>query len=74
MSESEAPGKKDPVPTTMPVAPPGRIPPTAGDESTTWLVSARQIWFPLPAQDPQMAPVGVRLALALPRASGPRRR
>ncbi len=46
MLVSEAPEKKLPVPTTIPVAPPARIPPTAGDESTTWLVSARQIWFP----------------------------
>ena len=43
---SEAPGKNAPVPTTMPVAPPARKPPTAGDESTTWSVSARQIWLP----------------------------
>ena len=40
------PGRTPPVPTTMPVAPPARNPPTAGDESTTWLVSARQIWLP----------------------------
>ena len=39
VSESEAPPKYDPVPTTIPVAPPARNPPTAGDGWTVWLVS-----------------------------------
>jgi len=43
---SGAPGKKLPVPKTMPVPPPARKLPTAVDESTVWLVSYEQIRFP----------------------------
>ena len=39
VSVSLARGQYEPVPTTIPVAPPAKNPPTAGDESTSWLVS-----------------------------------
>ena len=42
-SVSVAPAKNEPVPTAMPVAPPARKGPTAGDESTVWVVGASQM-------------------------------
>ena len=46
MLVSGAPGKKFPVPKTMPVPPPARKLPTAVDESTVWFVSYEQIRLP----------------------------